>query len=286
MSEQSPSPQAPVDPATQAPPPQQPAGSLLGTGKVQNQPSNEWLASLPEEIRAEGALKQFKDVGSLAKSYIHLNKKRNDSLVLPGEDAKPEEVEAFYNKLGRPESPDKYELKLPEGVQANEEMLKGFKELAHKNGILPKQAQAALDFYNDINQKAAKSYEERLDQEVERLRKKWGDDFEKNVGFANAALQEFGGNEIAEQLEKSAWGKYPPLVELLSSIGKGLTEKPLHGDGAGAMRKGADQIQARIREIESMPIILDETRKHDQNRIALIAERASLYEKLLPDTES
>jgi hypothetical protein len=100
---------------------------------------------------------------------------------------------------------------------------------------------------------------------VGKLKEKWGEDFEKNVGFANAALQEFGGKEIAEQLENSAWGKYPPLVELLSAIGKGLTEKPLHGDGAGALRKGPEELRSEIASLRANPAFWDKS--HPEHKI-------------------
>src|SRR3990172_11892156 len=80
----------------------------------------DWRAALPADLQADKSLEQFKgkdwaEVGpTLAKGYVETKKMVGGSLKVPKEDATPEEQAAFYTALGRPETPDKYETKVPE----------------------------------------------------------------------------------------------------------------------------------------------------------------------------
>ena len=59
----------------------------------------DWRASLPEDLRAHESLKDFKDPGSLAKSYIETKAMVGASMRLPGPDASAEDKAAFVAKL-------------------------------------------------------------------------------------------------------------------------------------------------------------------------------------------
>ena len=79
----------------------------------------DWRASLSDDIRHDPSLASIQDVNGLAKSFIHGQKMVGaDKVVLPKEDASPEEMNEFYNRLGRPE---KYEISrpdLPQGLES------------------------------------------------------------------------------------------------------------------------------------------------------------------------
>lgn len=97
----------------------------------------------------------FKDTS--ATSFEALAKKTRDaesligkSVQLPAADAKPEDWDKFYGKLGRPEKPDGYEFKLPEGLPENlpynTELRDRFSPVAHKLGLSKSQAAGLHDW--------------------------------------------------------------------------------------------------------------------------------------------
>src|SRR6185437_3686507 len=101
----------------------------------------------PDVAKQYPTLTKFKDLPSLAKSYAELEKSYGSSLRMPAPDAPQEERDAFYSKLGRPESPDKYEIKFGEGVAVDDKLLGSFREAAHKLGLSQQQAQALGEWW-------------------------------------------------------------------------------------------------------------------------------------------
>ncbi len=67
---------------------------------------------------------------------------------IPAADAPPEQLEEFYAQL-RPETPEAYELKLPEGLEASidDGVALEYKEFFYENGFTQAQAQALHDFH-------------------------------------------------------------------------------------------------------------------------------------------
>ena len=186
----------------------------------------DWKSSLPEDIRNEPTLQNFKDIESLAKTVIHQQKAMGSRIPLPKTD---EELSEVYNKLGRPESADKYEYQLNEDVKQyfDEGALSRFKEVAHANGLNSKQVQALIDYQsgelaeviqNEPSQLAAQKIETE-----DYLKKEWGAEYDRNVRAAQRALQVYGDDEIIELMNTSA-GNHPAVVKLFSKLGKEITE--------------------------------------------------------------
>lgn len=90
-----------------------------------------------------------KDVASLAAKARNAESLIGRSIQLPGADAKPEDWDKVYDRLGRPKTPDGFEFKLPEGLPENfaydKDRATAFKSWAHQAGLTPKQAQAIHD---------------------------------------------------------------------------------------------------------------------------------------------
>jgi hypothetical protein len=58
-----------------------------------------FIDSLPEDLRSEPSLADFKDLSGLAKSYVSAQKMLGSSVRIPTEEASPEAREEFYSKL-------------------------------------------------------------------------------------------------------------------------------------------------------------------------------------------
>ena len=67
-----------------------------------NDENNDWISALDEPLRESSSLAKFKDINTLAKSYLELEKSQTKSVSIPTEEAAEEEWDDFYNRLGRP----------------------------------------------------------------------------------------------------------------------------------------------------------------------------------------
>ena len=148
-----------------------------------------FIESLPEDLRQDPNMLKFNNYGDMAKSYIGLSKlmgaDKNDILRVPKPEADEKEWNEYYQKLGRPEAPDKYALPKIEGVEFNEDVLKQFRELAYKNGMTAKQFESVMGWYAPMAQSILQQQKESMvnaEKNVkEELKKEWGAAYEQKV---------------------------------------------------------------------------------------------------------
>ncbi len=213
-----------------------------------------WRDTLPDDLKNDVGLQQFQSVENLAKSWRSaqdmVGKK---GVVVPGEKATDEEWKSFYKSLGQPDA-DKYSLTTPKETPTNAEFLKGFKETVMKGGLLPKQAQAVLDFCFIQEQTAIeagkKAFQTQTQEALKGLKTEWGQGYDKQVGFARAAVKEFGTPEDIAYLNESGMGDNPHLIKMLAKAGALLGEDRIRGDGgSGKFGKTPQETQREINDI-------------------------------------
>ncbi len=141
------------------------------------------------------------------------------AIVPPGKDAKPEELQAFREKMGIPAAPDDYDFKapdkLPEDLPYDGERAAAFKAKAHELGLSKTQAAAVHDWAveNAVGDydAMAKANDERLVEnakaETAKLVKLYGpvtgETFRAQAAFADKALMEVGGQDALEALQQA-----------------------------------------------------------------------------------
>jgi hypothetical protein len=199
----------------------------------------DWKLALPPELQEDASLRTINDVSTLAKSYVHAQKLIGaDKIPVPSKHATEEDWKKVYSKLGLPEKLEDYQVELKESATLDKNFIENFKKVAHSAGILPKQAQALADWYQEINanaeQEALKILESRRIEEVEGLKKEWGAAFEKNVTAARKALVKFADADMIAYLDKTGLGNDVRLVKLLAKVGDTLKEDTVVGGDAGA----------------------------------------------------
>jgi hypothetical protein len=171
--------------------------------------TREWLEKRNVKSPAEAA--------KLAREQASL---LGNAIRVPGEKATDEERTAFLNKLGRPETPDGYEFrvpeKLPEELPYNAERATSFKAVAHSVGLTKAQSSAIHDWavenavkdFEGYSESTAAQRVETAKAETEKLVKRWGpmdgDTARQNMEFADRAIRETGGDEMVASLKK--WG--------------------------------------------------------------------------------
>ena len=161
---------------------------------------------------------------------------------MPGKDATPEEWAAFYGQLGRPETPEGYELPLPEGDDGA--FAKEMAPILHKHGVTAAQAKGLAEDWNAMaqaQQAQAQAAEAQriaaLDSknraEAAELANEWGQANEANMHFAKLAVGQFFPKEKAAGIISAIESQvgYKETIKFLYGIGKGLGEHDAAGMG-------------------------------------------------------
>ena len=237
--------------------PGQQTGHEGGAGGQQGQAGAGPFDGLPEDMMGFVQAKGWTDVSSVIDSYRNLESFRGvpeDQLMrLPSPDASQDEWARVFDRLGRPESPEEYEVPVPE--DGDEKFAEAAKKMFHEAGLTPAQAKTVAEKYNEYFQGMAGESHEQIEaerqQEVEALKKQWGAAYEQNLAVVDRAAQQFGMH--GEQLEALRQAMGPKAAaEFVYNIGAKLGEDQYvdsgsHGNGDfGAMTPAAarEQIQA------------------------------------------
>ena len=199
----------------------------------------DWRAALGDDLRPK--LEKFTSSTDLAKSYVELQAMVGKRVAVPDENATPEQVAAFREKLGVPKTPGEYKLavpaNLPEGVVdvavATADLQK-YAALAHQHGIPPKQMQEMVNqFYADqvaATQQAAGANAARTEQAVNKLFAEWGGDKDANITYAQRAVKQFDTDGqftafLAEaKVDGIALGNHPMFLKLFARAGRAMAE--------------------------------------------------------------
>lgn len=124
-----------------------------------------------------------------------------------------------------------FELKTPEGVEVDAELLGSLKSVAKEHGIKPEAAQKLVDAYAARVQALGQQHEAALQKQ----REDWlsavksdkdigGAKFEQSKTFAQKALKEFAGEEFLDFANRTGIGNHPALFKAFVRIGKALSE--------------------------------------------------------------
>lgn len=172
----------------------------------------EWLGKRDDikDVRSLAKIARDKD-SMVGKQAEQLAK----AIVPPGEKATPEEIKAYNEKMGIGTIPEDYKFEapkdLPENLPYDGERAKAFAELAVKEKLTKKQAQAVHDWavanaVGDFNG-ASKAEDDRqvalAKTETEKLTKLYGpvdgEQFRTMAAFADKALQ-LGGDDVLQDM--------------------------------------------------------------------------------------
>jgi len=175
--------------------------------------------------------KKYANPSVVATSYAELervNASRDDSKMvrIPDENAKPEDWNAVYEKLGRPKDPTGYK-DVKWGDKADPQMVEFGQQLAFKLGLSPKAVEGVMvtewnAFVQKANEKAAQSQAEQGQQAVSELKTAWKGDFDANLNKGRqimAALDRAGFSDADMAAVEQHIG-VAPVIKLLATIGK------------------------------------------------------------------
>lgn len=259
-------------------------GNAGNNQQNQNQNTQRWQDSLPDDLKQEASIGAFKSVADMAKSYVHAQKMVGaDKVIIPSEKAGEDDWNAFYKKLGRPESSDKYELDLPKDAPVDGEILKGLKDTAYKSGLNTKQLNTLMGWYTGASSEKIKAaqveQQNKYNEEIKSYEEAVGgkDKLLVEVDKARRALRELGDDDLIKFLDESKMGSRAPIIKFFSKLADQMSEDKIRDKGGNRIGMGADEIQSKLDSIMASKAYFDGSHvEHD----GLVKQAYALREQL------
>lgn len=218
--------------------------------------------------------KGFKDPSAVAESAYNLEKligfdKAGRTLVIPKDDATPEEIKAFNTKLGVPEKAEEYKLPLPQNYDPK--MTAEIQGWMHKAGATPKVAEALTKQFLEFSAAQQKTAGDALiassDKAFADVTHKWGPKAQENLELGKRFAAQLlpaevtldDGSKVSRQdlLERvfNATGATGVMLELFANAGKGMGEHQVlsNGQGGGFGDLSPQAAQQRIAALKADP---------------------------------
>jgi len=191
-----------------------------------------WKDSISEEFRKDPNIEKFTEIDALAKSYINATKMiGQDKVSVPTNNSTEEAWNEVYDKLGRPESAEKYSLDAKSKVVSlDDNAVKQFAETSHKLGLNNKQAQGLLEFYKTnmegTAQQAKIDTETAQAQAEQALRSEWGREFDTKVKQAGSLAKANIKPEVLDMTLSNGTrlGDHPEIIKGFAKIAGMMAE--------------------------------------------------------------
>jgi hypothetical protein len=219
------------------------------------------------------------DVSKLVESYNHLESKMGRMYALPTPDSSAERWSEFeqrvngtgkfisrpdptdadsmskvYSQLGRPESAESYQVKIPDEIQphVDPDMYNQYTQIAHEAGLNNDQAQKIMNFELQRLQEQSQANEAQRGVAEQQLRQSWGADYDNRMAGAKAAATVYGEKypDAIQDLLNGPSGNNPAFIAMLSELGQSLQEEG-HAGAVSMPQYGisADDAKDKIREV-------------------------------------
>ena len=210
---------------------------------------------IPENFKEEKSLENFNNMEDFVKSYLHAQKLVGaDKIPVPNKHATEEDWNEVFKRLGAPSDPNDYKYDFKD-QEMDQGQVQEFNKTAHRLGLLPKQAEGLIKFYNEMNVNNAASQEEaaaqaQMNVEAE-LKKEFGPQFNKRLDQAKRLAVNSLGQDFLENTylkDGSRLGDNLNVIKAFSDLADKLSEDPIiQGDGTSYMT--AKDIEKEITEL-------------------------------------
>ena len=235
-------------------------GNPAPAGNQAPAPQGNWFDAFPEDVRGTVQTKGWASPLDAIQSYTNLEKflgadKSGRGLVIPKDDATPDEWGQVYDRLGRPQSPDQYKISMPDG--APPEFAQAAAGKFHELGLNTKQAEGLAAWWNQQTETMLGARQTQTTQaaemEMAQLQQEWGKEFDVNIELGRRAARQVGVDEATlSKLEEAMGTKW--MLEHFSTIGKGMGEDSfVDGSGGGKFGMSPEAARVRINQLKSDP---------------------------------
>lgn len=213
-------------------------GTAAGPAPTTATPAAEapWYGTtIDPELKGWVDNKNFKDPVSALKSYKHaetlLGVPAELRLTLPKDQAAPGAMDPIFNRLGRPETPDKYSFKNldagPDGKPLDHELDAWARKTLHPLGLTQAQAGGAYEAIKALMVEAVetetKEAELAVQAGIDGLKKEWGSEFDARAKVATEAIDKLGLTPETVAKLRDLVG-HADIAKLFHAIGTKITD--------------------------------------------------------------
>jgi hypothetical protein len=268
-----------------------------GEGEVEQQGGGEssWREGLDEGIREHPALADFKDVPSLAKSFLETKEMvGRKGIILPkeGDDG---DLARFRTEIGVPASPEEYDLngfQPPEDLPWSENLQSGMLRKLHEIGIPNGQIRQILDGYAEVQgaeyQALQASAAEGHKNGEAALREELGAAYKPSMELCERAFKAAAGENFEALSHRvlpdgTLLGDHPAFVRTFVNVGKQMSEHGLLGEKSGGgtgFMMTPEAAKDEIAKIENNPALWD---ADNPEHAALQKRKDELYQMAYPE---
>ena len=231
-----------TQPSTTTPPSSTtpPAGSTTTPPSSTTPPASQdfkstWKEYIPEDLKDRAEWNNIKDPSDLFKNYINAQQTISKSVRLPDEQATPEDIAAFYTKLGKPAKKEDYtfEYQAKEGDIYTKDSFdfSMFQDIADKANLTKKQYQALASAYIDINNANYKAYNQGLaDKAAEelktaesKLKNAWGTQYNNNINLITEKVKKLYSKDTLNRMQNAGLFRDADFLETHLKLTKMMT---------------------------------------------------------------
>jgi len=272
------------------PVPEAPAAEAVETTTTEQAASEPQFVALPFEKMREGLPPELRDSPSLKgidsfESLVqqHANVQHligGEKIARPKEDAPQEDWDRFYNTLGRPDAPDKYDLgdfQPPEGLPWDGDLQSGMLQDLHVAGLTNEQVNKVVRSFAARQHEGFKnvqtSIQEAHDKADRELKTEWGNAYDGRIQESIKGMR-YAFGELADDVAQtvltdgSLLGDNPVFIRAFQKIGASMGEHQMigdrtPGDPAVSPAQAAQEIKALESDPEFQAIFTDKSRHND-----------------------
>jgi hypothetical protein len=224
----------------------------------------DWHKLLKDEsLHDDKTLPNFKEVESLAKSYVHVRRQVPlDKMAIPNESSSDEDWEKWHEAGGRPPTAVDYKLARPKDFPEeywSDERANKWMDRFHKAGLNHKQVKELFEAYNADILEAVKVQNDAIIANREEVKnglfKDWGAAYEQKKHQGDYAVEKgTGGDADFKERLLGKFGDDPDFIRFASNIGGKFGE---HEDITGPPIATPDDIQQQINTEMAKPAYTD-----------------------------
>lgn len=235
-----------------------------------------WNAGFNEDTNTFVEGKGWTDANSVIESYKNLEKLQGGSkkvIAALNDESTPDDINNFYNSLGRPEKAEGYTFKMAEG--GDEDFHKWFADTMHSNGLSDSQATKVFEAMTDQVLKIGEADDDEVvannDEAIAALKKHYGESYDDNIASAQNVVSKLGYTEAElAGLEKQMGTA--TMVDLFARIGSGLGETgfkaPSTNGGVNGFAGTPDQALNEIETLKNNEPFMKRYKEGDTDAIA------------------
>lgn len=293
----------PPQPGAAAPeaPPAPPAGDPPAS-------SDEWLNLVSEGKRGAhvfqgvNATTPGEAIEQLGEQLVNAQSKMGDAGVkVPGQDSTKEEIDAFRKHHSIPDQPGGYQLPtddLYKGKALSEsgnaylkQVADGSREriqnIAHDMNLTPTQTAKLYRHFTSTTGEDISAHEVQIGQakaaQKQELQQHWGGAYQQEMGLGDAAMRQFGGDDMVALAEQVGIKDHPVFRKMMADVGKTIANHDIFGSGGNSqLMDNREEAMGKIKTLKADP----EYGKKSMKGKAIHKEVTSLYKVAYPEEQA